>query len=107
VYAYFASTNALTGTASGVNIPSSAFSIADTGAGSGGAGTSGALVNTVAYGGALAGLKLANVPITGANKNASRTDAMTFNIDLSTGALPQIPADTYTGTLNIQAQATP
>jgi hypothetical protein len=108
VYAYFATTNALTGTASGVNIPSSAFSIADTGAGSGGAGTSGALVNSVTYsGGALSGLKLANVPITGANKNASRTDAMTFNIDLSTGALPQIPADTYTGTLNIQAQATP
>jgi hypothetical protein len=108
VYAYFATTNALTGTASGVNIPSSAFSIADTGAGSGGAGTSGALVNSVTYsGGNLSGLQLANVSITGANKNASRTDAMTFNIDLSTGALPQIPADVYKGTLNIQAQATP
>ena len=108
IYAYFASSAAaLTGTASGVNIPSSAFSIADTGAGSGGAGTSGALVNSVAFGGATAGLQLANVAITGANKNASRTDAMTFNIDLSTGALPQIPADTYKGTLNIQAQATP
>ena len=108
VYAYFASsTAALTGTASGVNIPSSAFSIADTGAGSGGAGNSGALTNTVVFGAGNAGLQLANVGITGANKNASRTDAMTFNIDLSTGTLPQIPADTYTGTLNIQAQATP
>lgn len=108
VYAYFgSSTAALTGTASGVNIPSSAFSIADTGAGSGGAGTSGALTNTVVYGGATAGLRMANVAITGANKNASRTDQMAFNIDLSTGTLPQLPADTYTGTLNIQAQATP
>jgi hypothetical protein len=108
VYAYFASsTAALTGTASGVNIPSSAFSIADTGVGSGGAGTSGALTNTVAYGAASAGLQLANVAITGANKSATRTDAMLFNLDLSTGTLPQLPADTYTGTLNIQAQATP
>jgi len=108
VYAYFASsTAALTGTASGVNIPSSAFSIADTGAGSGGAGTSGPLTSSVAFGAATAGLQLVNVGITGANKNASRTDAMTFNIDLSGGTLPQLPADTYTGTLNIQAQATP
>ena len=107
VYAYFASSAAaLTGTG-GAQIPSSAFSIADTGAGSGGAGTSGALTNSVAFGGANAGLRLANVAITGANKNASRTDAMAFNIDLSGGALPQLPADTYTGTLNIQAQATP
>ena len=108
VYAYFASnTAALTGTASGSTIPSSAFSIADTGAGSGGAGTSGALTNSVAFGGTTAGLKLANVAISGTNMNASRTDTMTFNIDLSGGTLPQLPADTYTGTLNIQAQATP
>ncbi len=107
VYAYFASSSAaLTGTG-GATIPSSAFSITDTGAGSGGAGTSGALTNTVAFGGATAGLRLANVAITGTNKNASRTDAMAFNIDLSGGTLPQLPADTYTGTLNIQAQATP
>jgi hypothetical protein len=108
VYAYFASNAAaLTGAVSGLNIPSSAFSIADAGAGSGGAGTSGALTNTVAFGGATAGLKLANVAITGTNMNASRTDTMTFNIDLSGGTLPQLAADTYTGTLNIQAQATP
>jgi hypothetical protein len=108
VYAYFASSAAaLTGAASGATIPSSAFSIADTGAGSGGAGNSGALTSTVAFGGGNAGLQLANVAITGTNKNASRTDAMTFNIDLSGGTLPQLPADTFTGTLNIQAQATP
>jgi hypothetical protein len=30
---------------------------------------------------------------------------LVFNINLS--ALPQLPADTYSGTLRIQAQATP
>ena len=49
----------------------------------------------------------ANVAITGANKNSSRTDVMAFNINLTGGTLPQLPAATYTGTLNIQAQATP
>ncbi len=108
IYAYFASSAAaLVGQASGVNIPSSAFSIADTSSGNGPAGSSGPLTNSVTFSGANAGLQLVSVPITGTNKNASRTDAMTFNIDLSTGALPQIPADTYKGTLNIQAQATP
>ena len=98
VYAYFASsTAALTDGTN--NIPSSAFFIADNG------GASTALTNTVAFGAGNAGLQLANVPITGANKTASRTDAMAFNINLST--LPQLPANTYTGTLNIQAQATP
>jgi hypothetical protein len=48
---------------------------------------------------------LANVGITGANKNGTHVDAMAFNINLTT--LPQLPAATYTGTLNIQAQATP
>jgi hypothetical protein len=61
----------------------------------------------VAFGVANSGLLMANVAITGTNKNASRTDQMAFNIDLSGGTLPQLPADTFTGTLNIQAQATP
>ena len=65
------------------------------------------LTNTVAFGAANAGLKLATVPITAANRSANRTDAMTFNINLTGGTLPQLPANTYTGTLNIQAQATP
>jgi hypothetical protein len=46
---------------------------------------------------------MANVAITGTNRSANRTDVMTFNIDLT--SLPQLPAATYTGTLNIQAQA--
>jgi hypothetical protein len=101
VYAYFtAAATALTDGA-GNNIPSSAFFIADN------AGPSTALTNTVAFGGANAGLQLANVAITGANKSASRNDIMAFNINLTGGTLPQLPAATYTGTLNIQAQATP
>ena len=99
VYAYFASAAAALTDGAGDNIPSSDFYIADN------AGASTALTATVPFGGALAGLQLANVPITAANRNASRTDAMAFNINLST--LPALPAATYTGTLNIQAQATP
>jgi hypothetical protein len=45
------------------------------------------------------------VAITAANRASNRSDAMAFNIDLST--LPQLPASVYLGTLNIQAQATP
>ena len=101
VDAYFATAAAALTDGAGDNIPSSAFTISDNG------GAAAALVNTVAFGGANAGLQLASVPITGANKNANRTDNMVFNINLSGGTLPQLPAATYTGTLNIQAQATP
>jgi len=99
VYAYFTSATAALTDGAGDNIPSSAFFIADN------AGASTALTNTVAFGAANAGLKLATVPITVANRSGSRTDAMTFNINLSGGTLPSLPAATYTGTLNIQAQA--
>jgi hypothetical protein len=99
VDAYFANSGAALTDGAGNNIPSSAFTIADN------AAAPAALVNTVAFGAANGGLRLANVAITGANKNANRTDNMAFNINLS--ALGQLPAGTYTGTLNIQAQATP
>src|SRR5882672_3036261 len=75
VYAYFATTTALTDGA-GNNIPSTAFFIADN------AGPSNALVNTVAFGGANAGLQLANVAITNANRAGNRADIMAFNINL-------------------------
>jgi hypothetical protein len=101
VDAYFGSATAALSDGAGNNIPSSAFKISDN------AGPSTALVNTVAFGAANAGLRLQNIAITGTNKSAQVTDAMTFNIDLSGGTLPQLPAATYTGTLNIQAQATP
>ena len=100
VYAYFA--NAAAALTDGTNnIPSSAFFIADN------AGPSTALTSTVAFGAANGGYQMANVPITGTNKTSSRTDVMAFNINLTGGALPQLPASVYTGTLNIQAQATP
>jgi hypothetical protein len=98
VYAYFANAAAALTDGAGNNIPSSAFYIADN------AGASTALTNTVAFGAASGGWQMANVAITGANKSATRTDQMAFNINL-TGV--QIPAANYTGTLNIQAQATP
>lgn len=99
VYAYFINAAAALTDGAGDNIPSSAFFISDN------TGASTALTSTVAYGATNGGLQLANVPITGTNKSATRTDNMAFNINLST--LPQLPAAAYTGTLNIQAQATP
>ena len=101
VDAYFASAAAALTDGAGNNIPSSAFFISDNG------GASNPLVNTVAFGAANAGLRLANVAITAANRAANRTDLMAYNINLTGGALPNLPAATYTGTLNIQAQATP
>jgi hypothetical protein len=101
VYAYFASAAAALTDGVGDNIPSSAFFISDNG------GASTALTNTVVFGAANGGLQLANVAITGVNKTGTRNDVMAFNINLTGGALPQLPANTYTGTLNIQAQATP
>ena len=101
VNAYFNSSAAALTDGSGNDIPSSAVSISDNG------GAAAPLVNTVAFGGANAGLQLRNTPINGQNKNASATDVVTFNIDLSSGTLPQLPSGNYTGTLNIQAQATP
>jgi len=99
IYAYFASSTAALTDGAGNNIPSADFFISDNG------GASTALTNTVAFGGGNAGLQLANVAITGANKSSKNVDVMAFNINLTT--LPQLPAATYTGTLNIQAQATP
>ena len=101
VYAYFGNAAAALTDGAGNNIPSSAFFISDNG------GASTALTNTVAFGAANGGLQLANVAITGATKNGNRNDVMAFNINLTGGTLPQLPAATYTGTLNIQAQATP
>lgn len=99
VYAYFASsTAALTDGTN--NIPSSAFYIKD------GANPAAALTNTYAgFGGANAALLLGTTPITATNRSANRVDNLTFNIDLSTATLKQLPASSYAGTLTIQAQA--
>ena len=52
-------------------------------------------------GAAGASLKLFSQTVTGSD-SGSRTDALSLSINLST--LRQLPADTYTGTLTIQAQ---
>lgn len=99
IYAYFGNSAAALTDGAGNNIPSADFTISDNGGGAA------ALTNSVVFSGANAGLQLENIAITGANKNSKSTDVMAFNINLST--LPQLPAAIYTGTLNIQAQATP
>ena len=96
VYAYFSSSAAALSDGAGNNIPSANFQISDN------AAAFAPLTNTVAFGGATAGLSLYTVKITGTNKTGSHTDSMLFNINLST--LPNLPAGTYAGTLNIQAQ---
>jgi hypothetical protein len=97
IYSYFTSANsALTGQHSAVSIPSSAVL---------GQVTSGLPVSPTAFtqstpfAGAAAGLELASARVMGAGSNYSYT--LNFEINL-TGLT--IPADTYTGTLIIQAQ---
>jgi len=101
---YFATTNALTDPGPPVaNILSSnVFGLVPTGSpvvmtaftqnGVGGIGTVGA------------SLQLFSELITGLNKNKTRTDTLSLQIDLTTA--PQQPAGNYTGTLLIQAVAT-
>lgn len=94
----------------GDNIPASAVSAAAAGSGS-----AGGALNTNASGGAgvpafiapaaATGVQIGQVAITGTNKASSTTTTLTWNIN--TTGVPQLPAATYTGTVNIQAQATP
>jgi len=96
VYAFFANSASALSDGAGNNIPSADFQISDNGA------AFQAPTNTVPFGGANAGLQLANVRILGNNKQGSRTDTMNFNINL--GTLPSLPAGVYSGTLTIQVQ---
>jgi hypothetical protein len=96
-YAFFSSSASALSDGLGDNIPSADFQISDNG------GAYQALTNTVAFGGANAGLRLSSTLILGNNKKGSHTDTMTFNINLS--SVPNLPPNTYTGTLTIQAQA--
>jgi hypothetical protein len=94
----------------GDNIPASA--VTATAAGSGSAG--GAL-NTVASGGAgvpafitpaaATGVQIGQIRINRRNRTGNTATTLTWNIN--TTGVPQLPAATYTGTVNIQAQATP
>jgi hypothetical protein len=104
VWAYFTSaTSALVHQTVGntVDLPSSAVKIQVNGAGAFNPLTAVSPFNAAASGVQI-GLPTA---ITGVNKNGSRTDTLAYQVD--TTVVPQLPADTYVGTLNVQAQATP
>lgn len=59
---------------------------------------------TVAFGAASAGRQIFSQAVTPATASGSRVDTLALNINLVNYVLP---ADTYTGTLRIRAQATP
>jgi hypothetical protein len=105
LYAYFPNAAAALAHASTVcgtgclDIPASAVEIRVNG------GAFAPVNGTGPFGAANASRQIFNLRITGANKVGNRTDTLGFNINLS--ALPQLSADNYSGTLFIQAQATP
>ncbi len=80
-----------------------------------GSGSVGGVLNSVLSGGAgvpafvppaaATGVQIGQVRITRRNRTGNTTTTLTWNIN--TTAVPQLPAGTYTGTVNIQAQATP
>lgn len=92
------------------NIPASA--VTATAAGS---GSVGGVLNSVVSGGAgvpafvtpvaATGVQIGQVRITRRNRTGNTTTTLTWNIN--TAGVPQLPAGAYTGTVNIQAQATP
>jgi hypothetical protein len=98
---FSSATAALTnGAATPVNIPASeVLGQMTTGAPT----TFTSFTQTAPLGAAGAGLTLFSEPLTGTNRTANRTDNL--NLEINLAAQPQLPAGTYTGTLNIQAQA--
>ncbi len=97
VFVYAATANPLSNGTD--TIPATSISISNTGQG----GTYNALAAGTPFG---TGLQIgAATNITGANKNSNRTDTIFFQIDTTFN--PQLSAGLYTGTLNVQAQATP
>jgi len=103
LYAYFASaTSALvhTNSQNTTDIPSAAVKVRMNGSGG-----YNPLSSATPFSASASGLLLFTNTINSGNRTSSRTDAMDVQLDLTT--LPQLPADTYTGTLRIQAQATP
>lgn len=99
LYAYFASATAALSDGT-FNIPSSAFEISVNGG-------SNAPVSQSPAGHGVAGatLDLKTVTIDGTNKSGTSVDTLGFNLNL--GTITNLQANDYTGTLNIQAQATP
>ncbi len=96
IYAYFASTTALTNISSGsYTIPVASVQ----GSVNGGSATAFTGNSPFATGSSLS---VAHVIITGTNKNSSESDSLALTVN-TTGA--GLPAGTYTGTLFVQAQA--
>jgi hypothetical protein len=104
IWAYFSSaTAALNPVSAGntVTIPSSAVKIQVNGS-----GTFSPCTNVSPFNAAASGLQIGTTSITGnSNTRGTRTDSLSYEID--TTVVPQLPADSYTGVLNIQAQTTP
>jgi hypothetical protein len=101
LYAYFSSASAAlvhTSVVNTVDIPSSRVEVSVNG------GANMALNQTVAFGAANAGRELFTQALTVLNISGSRTDTLALNINLNSYVLP---ADDYTGTLRLRAQATP
>jgi hypothetical protein len=97
VFVYSATANPLTNGTD--TIPATSILISSTGQG----GAYSALAAGTPFG---TGLQIgASIAITGANKASSRTDTVFFQINTTFN--PQLSAGLYTGTLNVQAQATP
>ena len=94
----------------GNNIPSSAVTAA-----AAGSGMPGGALSTVTSGGAgvpafitpaaATGVQIGRIRLTRRNRTGNTTTRLTWNIN--TTGIPQLPAASYTGTVNIQAQATP
>jgi hypothetical protein len=102
VYAYFIGSVALTGTNPSNTIPGAAF----LGQANGGSATpfnSGAVTAVTPAG---AGMLVSTTAITGANLTSSKTDSLAMTL-AGLGVNTPYVTDTYTGVLNIQAQATP
>jgi hypothetical protein len=109
LYAYFVSaTSALVHTDSQntTDIPSAAVKVRMNGF-----GAYNPLSSATPFSASASGLLLFSQSINGTNKTSSRSDTIELQLDLSGPAngqdMTQLPADTYTGTLRIQAQATP
>jgi hypothetical protein len=97
VFVYSATANPLTNGTD--TVPATSIKISNTGI----SGTYTAMAAGTPFG---TGLQIGgSTTITGTNKNSSRTDTIFFEIDTTFNA--QLSAGTYTGTLNVQAQATP
>ena len=108
VYGYFTSaTAALAGPTA--NIPSSAVMIKGGDLGAYTAVSGAAPASNLTTPGAIAGatLLMRTIPITSTNRNSTDTATYNFAFDLTGTTLSQLPSETYTGTLYIEAQTTP